>query len=123
MTVEQLNEFKFLQRFKAKKVAWKMKDGYAHFQLDGFDKIYILKYGKSVGYPDIFGLYRMYIKAKEHIITNDHTSVTFAVKDLIGEINKLIKKSKSGKTETSPADLPQLNIKMFDIRKLDKDIK
>jgi len=123
MKLEQLNEFTFFtKKSKNPKPQHKMKDGYAMFDFEGFDKVYITKYKKGDGFHNKIGKFRMFLKAKAHTISTDHESVELAVKSLIRETNRLIFDAKSGKTETSPADIQELTVRMFNIRRIEKDL-
>ncbi len=123
MTIEQLNEFKFFTKKSSnKKPQHKMKDGYAMFDFEGFDKVYITKYKKGDGFHNKIGKFRMFLKAKAHTISTDHENVELAIKSLVRETNKLISTAKSGKTETSPADIQGLTVRMFNIRRIEKDL-
>jgi hypothetical protein len=115
---------KFLNKSK-RKVGFTMKDGFAHLDLKGYEKVYITKLTMKEGSG-----YRIFFKAKGHAYReNNIRSLEKALEKLADEVNKTITNAKisfapNGEApERAPADLEPFSAADFDLKELRKALK
>ena len=127
MTLKNLNEniLSFITGKSKKKIGFKVdKDGFAHLDLKGYEKVYITKLNGKEGNG-----YRVFFKAKgQSFKENNIKTIESAVEILVKEINKIIDGAKTngaskGKApDRAPADLKKLDINDFDIKNLKREL-
>ena len=127
MKLEELNEFLFFNKRKTpsdKKIKYSIRHHTAYFELEGYTRFSISHKSIREG-----GGYDVRLSGASQVFSDVAININDAIKDMIGIVTEWKKKANRKKlpdgkigTETSPADLIQLTLEMFDENKLKKEL-